>query len=52
MLADRLLYNHLQEYCYEIHASRLQSVIDVACGLQQWEGIFLVKLKLRIKLKK
>ena len=34
MSIDEVLYSHLQGHCPEIHAKRLQAVMDVATGLQ------------------
>ncbi len=44
MLANELLYDHLEAYCPEIHENRLQAVLDVATGLQNSQNLSITEM--------
>jgi len=44
MLADELLHNYLSNACGHVHTTRLQSVMDVAYGLQRSKNLSLTAM--------
>lgn len=55
MFINELIHSHLEEFCPEIHANRLQAVMDVATGLARSKQLTIVEmgrhLQSNIKLK-
>ena len=49
MKASELLQSYLEEVCPEIHAARLQALMDVADGLQKSHNLSLTIVPLLIK---
>lgn len=49
MQAVKFLHNYLEDYCEEIHSSRLQAVIDVAVGLQKSQSLALSSMGRNLK---
>jgi len=44
MIINGFIHSHLEEFCPEIHASRLQAVMDVAAGLTRSKQLTIVEM--------
>lgn len=48
MIANKLIHEHLNQECPNIHSSRLQAIMDVACALQKSRNLALTSIGRKI----